>query len=150
MHLDELNFIRESNRIEGITRPISESEIAEYVRFIALDMVTLEDMRHFVRIYQPNAKLRDKVGLDVRVGNHIPPRGCPEIKDQLVNLLSRAYQDWNPYVIHLEFETLHPFTDCNGRSGRMLWAWQMQQQNQNFSLGFLHTFYYQTLANHRT
>lgn len=46
-----------------------------------------------------------------------------------------------PWEVHIAYEMLHPFTDGNGRSGRMLWAWQMR----NFPLDFLHTFYYQTL-----
>ena len=40
----------------------------------------------------------------------------------------------------------HPFTDGNGRSGRALWLWQM---NNHAPFGFLHTFYYQTLENSR-
>ena len=38
--------------------------------------------------------------------------------------------------------------DGNGRSGRILWAWQMIEHNINpgLSLGFLHTFYYQALS----
>ncbi len=55
-----------------------------------------------------------------------------------------------PYISHVAYENLHPFTDGNGRSGRALWLWQMmhgtmRQVNMARDLGFLHTFYYQTL-----
>lgn len=42
-------------------------------------------------------------------------------------------------------------TDGNGRSGRALWAWMMLCRGGSYGrakvieLGFLHTFYYQTL-----
>jgi Fic/DOC family len=148
MNLKELKFINESNRIEGIIREATNGEITEYVRFMELECVRVEDMEHFVKIYQSNAKLRDKVGLNVRVGNHFPPYGSPEIKHKLEDLLKRAcVMPENAYRHHLEYETLHPFTDGNGRSGRMLWAWQMSQIGYDFEIGFLHKFYYQTLSN---
>jgi len=140
-------FVKESNAIEGINRVPLPSEIKEFKRFLVLDKVTLTDIVTFVAIYQPNARLRDRIGLDVWVGNHKPPRGCPEIREQLIQLLDEAsgvsYK--TPFQLHVEYETLHPFTDGNGRSGRALWAWQMQ----DLSLGFLHRFYYQSLDSSR-
>lgn len=137
---DGLNFVRESNRIEGIHRDPTKAELAEFNRFMDLEKVTVEDLVQFVKAYQPNAELRNRKGLDVRVGNYIPPRGGPEIMEHLQALLE-CCQNIGAYQAHIEYEHLHPFTDGNGRSGRMLWAWQ----KRNFPLGFLHHFYYQTL-----
>lgn len=134
-------FVTESNRIEGIKREPTAKELAEHQRFMALEIVTVEELERFVRIYQPNARLRDQPGLNVRVGNHIPPRGGKEIREKLADLLHRACLLPRPHMHHLEYEALHPFTDGNGRSGRVLWAWQMR----DYPLGFLHHFYYQTL-----
>lgn len=134
----EIDFITESNRIEGILRPPTESELTEFERFMDLDRITVEELQHFVSVYQPGAILRDRAGLDVRVGRHIPPRGSPMIRKQLEDLLENSM---TPYERHIAYETIHPFTDGNGRSGRMLWAWQVR----DLSLGFLHRFYYQTL-----
>ena len=140
-----VNFISESNRIEGILRAPTDAEIEEYYRFMALDIVTIEELIQFVSVYQPDAVLRDRPGLDVQVGGYIAPRGGPEIRERLQKILETPYVPqpyMQAYYQHVEYETLHPFTDGNGRSGRMLWAWQLGQAPK---LGFLHTFYYQTL-----
>jgi len=54
----------------------------------------------------------------------------------------------HPYLIHHAYETLHPFMDGNGRSGRILWACQMlaHDYSPGLALGFLHCFYYQALS----
>lgn len=136
----EAAFVAESNRIEGITRRPTRAELEEHGRFMALEAVTIKELKRFVRVYQPDARLRDQAGLNVRVGNHIPPPGGPEIRGRLKALLE-CCQNIGPHRTHLEYEAIHPFTDGNGRSGRMLWAWQMR----DYPLGFLHHFYYQTL-----
>jgi fido (protein-threonine AMPylation protein) len=151
-----MDFIKESNRIEGIHRDPTILEIGEYHRFMALEQVTLEDMQRFVSIYAPRHVLRDKSGLDVRVGNYIAPRGGSKIKTELKLILhdanefkrinKRGYSDafqHECFKTHVAYEQLHPFTDGNGRSGRMLWWWMMGGS----TIGFLHAWYYQTLAN---
>jgi Fic/DOC family len=154
-------FIQESNAIEGILRKPAEWEIDEFHRFMQLETVTIRDLEQFVKVYQPGARLRDQSGLNVRVGNHVPLPGGPKIREALAHLLAA---NLNPFDTHIAYETLHPFTDGNGRSGRMLWAWQIGRRNYwkaNTSMpetlvetvlpeiGFLHSFYYQTLSNVR-
>lgn len=149
------NFIKESNKIEGITREPSFEEIDEFYRFLGLAKITVSDVEKFVKVYQSNAVLRVGYGLNVRVGDYYPPKGGPEIKGRLESLLVLVNDGANPFDMHREYESLHPFTDGNGRSGRMIWAWQMVNQkmiNQRKSidgfgldLGFLHAWYYQSL-----
>ncbi len=138
-------FLLESNKIEGILRPISDGEFQAFHDFMKLEEVTIADLEKYVTAIQPDAVLRNKVGLDVRVGSHVPPKGGPEIKKQLENILERAYQTRymakSAFGVHQQYETLHPFTDGNGRSGRMLWWWMMGGSR----IGFLHTWYYQSL-----
>ena len=141
------DFVAESNRIEGINRAPTSAELIATEAFICLPKITLVTLKNLVAVLQPRARLRDKLGLDVRVGNHYPPRGGPEIRAALEELLIEINEgNHSPYAAHLAYETLHPFTDGNGRSGRAIWLWQMKGRAP---LGFLHQFYYQTLQGDR-
>ncbi|KKK46704.1 hypothetical protein LCGC14_3162550, partial [marine sediment metagenome] len=72
--------------------------------------------------------------------------GGPDIIPNLENIIWQANGDHgSPFEIHQSYEELHPFSDGNGRSGRMIWLWQMLRDGQDVSLGFLHTHYYQSL-----
>lgn len=138
-------FISESNRIEGILREPSSQEILETETFLRLPVVTVESLKALVGVYQPDAVIRDHPDLNVRVGNHFPPHGGPHVVFALEQILA-SLSSTHPWKVHLAYETLHPFTDGNGRSGRALWAWQMLRKSPaGLPLGFLHEFYYQTL-----
>lgn len=142
-------FIEESNRIERICRPPNTNEIKEFDRFMALEEISVAQLKKFVSIYQPDAILRNKVGLNVRLGSYHAPPGGRAITSALQEILSAANgtppgrsRKEMAFFIHQKYEKLHPFTDGNGRSGRMLWAWMMQ----DFPLGFLHHWYYDSLS----
>ena len=142
-------FVAESNRIEGILRKPTNAEIEEHERFVALDKLTVEEVRRFLSVYQPDAELRDRIGMDVRVGRYHPPPGSGRIildLDLLLDDINKEIVD--PDRAHALYETLHPFTDGNGRSGRAIWYWMMRD-NPMRTLGFLHAFYYQTLQRRR-
>lgn len=144
-----LRFIEESLAIEDIHRPTFDHELEEHLRFICLPVITIEDLRKFVTVYAPMAVLRDRPELDVRVGRHTAPLGGPDVVRQLQALLIDA-PTLSPYELHCRYELLHPFTDCNGRSGRALWAWRMGKRTKAISSQFLQTFYYQSLDHFRT
>ena len=138
-----LQFIEESNHIEGIDRLPYTEEVEAHERLLALTKVTVADLGEFVAVVQPGAKLRQMSGMNVRVGRHYPPRGGPEIRKRLEAILeNRDHLD--SFLQHMAYEILHPFMDGNGRSGRALWLHRMGGI-EGAPLGFLHTFYYQTL-----
>ncbi len=142
---DAIKFITESNMIEGIHREPTSCEVEAHLKFMELEGVAIPDLEEFVSVYQPDARLRNQLGMNVRVGNHVPPAGGPEIYGQLAVRLEFLLEN-TPYQNHMYYEKLHPFTDCNGRSGRMLWMWQFARMDE-LPLGFLHTWYYQSLDN---
>lgn len=149
-----IDFVTESNRIEGILRAPAQEEIAAHDAVLACETLRVADLVAFVGVCQPDARLRGTNDVPrVRVGNYIAPRSGPHIVDWLADLLARIKSGAaSPWHAHVEYETLHPFTDGNGRSGRAVWLWQMTligRQRQALGLGFLHAYYYQTLdANH--
>ena len=139
------DFIRESNRIEGLHHDPTQDEIDAHAWFIPLRTVTVADLEMFVSIVQPDAVVRRRKGQNVRVGQHRPPPGGPEIEAALRSLLAVVRQSsGHAYDVHCQYETLHPFTDGNGRSGRVLWL-RMMGGIEAVPLGFLHHWYYQSL-----
>ena len=147
-------FVKESNRIEGILREPSKAEIEAHQAFLATSPACLEEktLVDFVAVVAPGKLLREKKGMNVYVGTHVPPPGGPHISDNLIQILTMAAEGANSYEVHQAYESLHPFMDGNGRSGRALWLWQ-QKHFFNFdralALGFLHSWYYASLSNHR-
>ena len=101
---------------------------------------------YFVSQIEPDARLRDRLGLNVRISRHLVPPGGPENPGELSSILA-AVRRVDPadrynlaYRTHVAYETLPPFADANGHSGRALWLWQMGVID-HVPLGFLHTVY---------
>jgi hypothetical protein len=139
-------FLTESNHIEGIHRPPTADEQAAFERFMSLPALSATDLGDLQSVFAPGQPLRERVGMNVQVGNYVASPGGPAILRRLQALLRKMHRSNDPWDIHVGFEMLHPYYDGNGRTGRMLWAWHMRDICRDpFALPFLHRFYYQTL-----
>lgn len=141
------DFVRESNRIEAIYREPTEVEMTAHCALLDLDELTMDAVVGFVAEIA-KAPLRARLGMDVRVGPHLPPRGGPAVEASLKRTLSDINAGLRtPFEAHCAYEELHPFLDGNGRSGRAIWAWQMLRDGRDpFALPFLQRWYYDSLA----
>ncbi len=158
LELSDLNnflcvFQGESNRIEQI-ETVYEEEITALRNLVKAKKLSIDVVCTYLSACEPSAQLRDKRDLNVRIGKHFPIAGGPMVKSALVSLLNAANEgSRSPYMIHLEYEILHPFTDGNGRTGRAIWLWQMMRnpadKKMAMAFGFLHAWYYQSLDDAR-
>lgn len=128
-------FSAQTNQIDHATKEVLRYREALWEGFNALRERPLLTTNLFVRIVQTirgnQAGIRNTPGTKVAnaaTGEVIftPPEGETVIRDKLRNLEEYIHGEGaiDPLVklaiIHYQFEAIHPFTDGNGRTGRIL------------------------------
>lgn len=141
-----MDFATESNEIEGIQDYIRHFDhCSRLTELLDLAELTYDAIVEF----NTAGAIRSTYGMNVMVGNYVPPRGGISMPNKLKAIIDEANDGVHPFLVHLDFEHLHPFMDGNGRTGRAIWLWQMiRQQNYKMRLPFLQKFYYQSLDFH--
>lgn len=68
------------------------------------------------------------VGANVPTANHLK---VPSRVEELINVINKKHEDPIAHIayIHSEFEQIHPFSDGNGRTGRLLMAAMLLREN---------------------
>lgn len=144
-------FLEMSNAIEGIDEPVTQSDVDVVWMFINKDTVYVQDVNDLVYYFQPDARLRDGIGCHaaVKLGDYTPPPAGHHILDRLNELLVKVNlyveNPYQAYDLHIEYESLHPYSDGNGRSGRIL-LYRMLKGNFG-PYDFLTWWYIQSMRN---
>ena len=145
-------FLIQSNAIEGITDPVTAGDVAVVWDFVTRDVIKISDVSDLVYYFQPDARLRDGIGchVNVRLGIYNPPPAGHHIIDGLNAILEKmnlySENPYQAYDLHIEYESLHPYSDGNGRSGRIL---LFRMLRGNFGpYDFLTWWYIQTMRNY--
>ncbi len=130
--------IRESNLIEGITDPGEVDQSLKAWQLLLeqprLDHDVIREVQRIVTANQRNLRdnqrgaYRDVSHTNVRVGSYRPPSW-----DQVADLMRdwvRNLETRTPWVNHVVYESVHPFADGNGRTGRLFMWWQQIREDE--------------------
>ena len=122
--------LREVFEAKNLARVVSYIRTKSRSSKLDRDMILLLHQMLIGGIHDPIAGRFRKKGEYVRVGSHIAPP--PEHVERMIRALMTNYRsDRKNYFLdkiakfHLDFETIHPFCDGNGRIGRVLINWQL-------------------------
>lgn len=142
--LEQVRAIEEGRELPA-TGPRPHREVTNYfagLRFVEknvrLNAVAHREVFKLHRIMAGKVMDQGEAGkyrtIRVRVGGYVPPP--PE---RVQPMMSALLQWWNKVapqlspilssaIVHHQFETIHPFADGNGRTGRMLSLWELYRR----------------------
>lgn len=142
--LEQVRAVEEGREVSAVA-PRAKREVVNYfagLRFIEKNAkkspVTHEDVLKLHRLIAGQAMDQGEAGryrtIRVRVGGFIPPP--PE---DVSGLMLELLEWWNKQsgklspvlssaILHHRFETIHPFADGNGRTGRALALWDLYRR----------------------
>lgn len=133
--------IRESNLIEEVDDPKEDKQSMKAWEYLKdRQIVNHKSLLKTHRLITVN-QLPPEVSGEYRdcmvsVGGRLCP--APYMAHQLIhNWLWDMMEHWDtldPKEMHVRFETIHPFVDGNGRTGRMMMWWHERKQGKKPTL----------------
>src|SRR6476659_3435831 len=158
--LEQVRAIEEGREIPA-TAQRARREVANYfagLRFVEKNAqrsaVTHAEMLKLHRIMAGEVMDQGRAGryrtIRVRVGSYVAPPS-----EQVQPMMSELLEWWNKHaarispivssaIVHHQFETIHPFADGNGRTGRMLSLWELYRRGfDNHHIFSIDEFYWE-------
>src|SRR4051812_46813985 len=118
-----VDFVRESNAISGIRRDPTRAEIGAHRGLLAADALEVGNLEMFARHVQVGAVLRANSAVGSASDAAAEAEQMRSDLDTIVCAVRTGLA--TPFELHRLYRMLRPFTDANGRSGRVLWLWQV-------------------------
>jgi len=142
--LEQVRAVEEGRELPAVA-PRAKREVINYLaglRFIEINAsktsITHEDIFRLHRIIAEKVMDQGAAGryrtIGVRVGHYLPPppQDVSGLMFELLAWWNKESTNLSPVlssaILHYRFESIHPFADGNGRTGRALALWELYRR----------------------
>lgn len=123
------DWVRESNLIENVDDPLEDERGRKVFNKLIRKNISVTTIKWLHKSLM--VKLNREIGgkfrrCNVQVGGYVAPHWIevPDLMAEWVLHWSSAATPEDIKRAHVAFESIHPFEDGNGRTGRMIMNWQ--------------------------